>query len=274
MKEKVKKFKQEVYSVLDVSDTHSLFSRVLNTFLIVIICLNVLAVCLETVEDLYKQYEPLFYDFELFSVVIFSAEYILRVWAITSNEKYSHPVWGRLRFIFSRGALIDLVAIMPFYLPLVFVGIDLRAIRVLRLFRLTRVLKITRYINATKMITNVFRSKRGELGAILLLIVFLMVVISCVMYNVEHSVQPGKFSSIPETMLWSISTLTSTGFEGIYPITTLGKTLTSIISLLGIGIVALPAGILASGFAEEMKRNKTGVCNCPNCGCNKENKVA
>lgn len=269
-------FKREVYSVLDVSDTHSLFSKILNIFLIILICLNVISVCLETVEPLYEEYKTTFYIFELLSVIAFSTEFLLRVWAITCNDKYKHPVFGRIRFLFTPGALVDIIAILPFYLPLLFAGLDLRAIRILRLFRLARILKVSRYMHATTMVGNVFKKKRGELVTVIMLIGFIMIVVSSIMYNVEHGAQPDKFSSIPETMWWSIATLTSADFGDMHPITVIGKTLASLISLLGIGIVALPAGILASGFSEELKRRKenNGVicsCTCPNCGTKIEN---
>jgi len=261
-------FKREIYSILDASDHHNKASRLFNTFLIILICLNVLAVTLETVESLHRDYIRLFYYFEIFSVVVFSIEYVLRIWAITGNAKYSHPIWGRVKFIFTGGALIDLLAILPFYLPML-IGFDLRFVRILRLLRLLRILKISRYMQATKLITNVFKAKKEELAITLLLIVFLMVIVSSIMYNVEHDAQPDKFSSIPATMWWSVATLTTVGYGDMVPITLLGKTLASVISILGIGLVALPAGIFASGFSEELK--KSHEHNKPHCPhCNKE----
>jgi voltage-gated potassium channel len=260
-----KKFKHEIYSVLDASDHHDRASRLFNVFLIILICLNVLAVALETVESIYKEYTTIFYGFEVFSVSVFSVEYILRVWAITENERYAHPVWGRLKFMFTGGAVIDLLAILPFYLPML-IKVDLRFIRVLRLLRLLRILKISRYMQATKMITNVFKAKKEELVITLLLIGFLMVVVSSIMFYVEHDAQPDKFSSIPATMWWSVATLTTVGYGDMYPITVLGKTLASAISILGIGLVALPAGILASGFSEEMRKSREkNRPHCPHC---------
>jgi voltage-gated potassium channel len=261
-----KGFKNEIYSVLDASDHHNRVSRLFNTCLIVLICLNVLAVTLETVESLHKEYIKIFYYFEIFSVAVFSIEYILRVWAITDDIRYSHPVWGRLKFIITGGALIDLLAILPFYLPMV-IGFDLRFVRILRLLRLLRILKISRYMQATKLITNVLKAKKEELAIAFLLIVFLMVVVSSVMFYVEHDAQPDKFSSIPSTMWWSVATLTTVGYGDMVPITILGKTLASAISILGIGLVALPAGIMASGFSEELRKShQLNRPRCPHCG--------
>jgi voltage-gated potassium channel len=258
--------KRKIYNVLDSSDHHSHLSRLVNSLLIILISLNVIAVSLETVNTIYEKYNVLFYNFEIFSITIFSIEYILRVWAITSENRYKHPFTGRIKFVFTFNAIIDLLAILPFYLPM-FIGVDLRFIRVLRLLRLVRILKISRYMHATTMISNVFKSKKEELAISLMLIVFLMIVVSSIMFYVEHDAQPDKFSSIPSTMWWSVATLTTVGYGDLFPITVLGKTLASVISILGIGMVALPAGILASGFSEELKKNNNKP-HCPH--CNKE----
>ena len=255
--------------MLDAEDKHNALSRAFNVFLILLISLNVLAVSMETVEDFYKQHEKGFYIFEIFSVAVFTVEYLLRVWSVTASDKakYSHPVWGRLRFIFTFGSLIDLFAILPFYLPML-IGFDLRFIRVLRLLRLVRLLKISRYMHASRMIANVFKAKKEELIISLMLIIFLMVVVSSIMFYVEHDAQPTQFASIPETMWWSVSTLTTSGYSGMYPVTGLGKTLASVIAILGIGLVALPAGIFASGFSEEVKKlhEEHEKKYCPYCG--------
>jgi voltage-gated potassium channel len=258
--------KHEVHSILDASDHHNKLSRVFNVFLIILISLNVLAVILETVEGIYKAHIKEFNYFEIFSVTVFTIEYALRFWAITSEEKYAHPITGRIKYMFTGSALIDLLAILPFYLPML-IGFDLRFIRILRLLRLLRILKISRYMHATKMIGNVFKSKKEELIITVLLIVFLIVIVSSVMFYVEHDAQPDKFSSIPATMWWSVATLTTVGYGDMFPVTVLGKTLASAISILGIGLVALPAGILASGFSEELKKvHEHDRPHCPHCG--------
>lgn len=256
--------KQKVHKILDATDHSNVASKSFNIFLIFLIISNTIAVTLETVENIHAQYKHLFFYFEIFSVAIFTIEYFLRVWSITSSTKYSHPLWGRIKFVFTGSALIDLFAILPFYLPII-IGFDLRFIRILRLFRLVRILKISRYMHATKMISNVFKAKKEELVITLMLIFFLIVIVSSVMYYIEHEAQPDKFSSIPETMWWSVATLTTVGYGDVFPITILGKTLASVIALLGIGMVALPAGILASGFSDELKKGKEHK-HCPHCG--------
>jgi voltage-gated potassium channel len=261
--------KRKIYLLLDPTEGDTAWDKIINSFIVLLIIINTIAVIVETVDSIYNAYKDFFIALELVTVIIFSIEYILRIWSCTANEKYKHPVLGRLKYIFSFGALIDLIAILPFYLPLV-TRYDLRFIRILRLFRFFRFLKLSRYMTASKVIGRVFSAKKEELILSLGITIFLIIIASSLMYFTEHDAQPDKFSSIPETMWWSVATLTTVGYGDMYPITTLGKTLTSVISILGIGMFALPAGILASGFSDEFKKsNKKKYC--PHCGKELEN---
>ena len=257
--------KRKVHILLDPTESDGKLHKAINILIISLIILNAFAIIIETVKSVYIK-NKIFFDYlELITIVVFSTEYILRVWSCTAIEKYSHPVWGRLKYIFSLGGLVDLIAILPFFIPYL-VKYDLLFIRILRLFRFLRFLKLSRYFKASKVIARVFSSKKEELVLSLVIILFLIVSASILMYYTEHEVQPDKFSSIPETMWWSVATLTTVGYEHFYPITTLGKTLTSIISILGVGMFALPAGILASGFSDELKHGKNCEKFCPHCG--------
>jgi voltage-gated potassium channel len=201
---------------------------------------------------------------ENISIAIFSLEYVLRIWACTCAKKYKHPLTGRLKYIFSSGSIIDLLAIMPFYLSLTF---DLRFVRIFRLIRFLRFFKLGRYLNSTKIISRVFDAKKNELVLCLIITLCLIIVASSLMYFIEHGKQPDKFSSIPETMWWSVTTLTTVGYGDVFPVTALGRILTAVISIMGVGMFALPAGILASGFADEFHRIKEKNKNrCPHCG--------
>jgi voltage-gated potassium channel len=259
--------RRKCYEILKISDRKGTFSHAFDVFLIIVILLNALALILETVESIYRPLQVFFQYFDLFSILFFTVEYGLRVWTIREHPRYRHPVWGRLAFVFSPLALIDLLAFLPYYLP--FVGVDLRFVRMLRIFRLFRVFRVSRYFKAFDLIRHVFRQKREELFISLVFVAFILVVTSCVMYFVEHEAQPDAFSSIPATMWWGVATLTTVGYGDMYPITPLGKFLGSLIAILGVGLVALPAGILASGFSEEMSKRtrqqrQDGVC--PTCG--------
>ncbi len=259
--------KRKVYEILKVSDKKGSLSWKFDVFLIVIILLNVVALIMETVENIYRQYALVFTVFNWFSIIFFTIEYVLRVWSITENPHFKHPVTGRLKFMAMPLAIVDLLAFLPFYLP--FLGFDLRFVRIFRIFRLLRIFRVAKYIKAIDAIRHVVRNKREELLISLMFVCFLLIISSCLMYYVEHDAQPQAFSSIPATMWWSIATLTTVGYGDVYPVTPLGKFLGSMIAVLGVGLFALPTGILASGFSEEItkKKSKTKITGvCPTCG--------
>ncbi len=257
-------FKKRVYDLLDPR-MDSGWGKVVNYMIIGLIFLNTAAVIMETVDEFHRQFYFFLKVFDLVSITIFSIEYLLRVWSCTADHHFRHPFYGRLRYIFSPGALIDLFAILPFYVRIV-IGLDLRFIRTLRLMLFFRFLKLGRYLTAGRVIGKVIRSKKEELTVSLMLTFFLIILSACLMYYTEHQVQPEKFSNIPQTMWWSVCTLTTVGYGDMYPVTNLGKTLTSVIAILGIGMLALPTGILASGFSEEFHKKKHTSHYCPNCG--------
>ena len=256
--------KKRIYNILSVSKKRGDISWYFDIFLIVLILLNVLAIVLESVKTLREQYKQLFEAFEIFSVVVFTIEYVLRVWCANAETKYSKPFTGNLKFAFTPLAIIDLLAILPFYLP--FLGIDLRLVRMLRIFRLFRIFKIARYITALTLIRNVFYKKKEELIISLVFTLFMLIIASTLMYYIEHDVQPENFSSIPQTMWWGIETLTTVGYGDVYPFTPLGKVLGGIVAIIGVGLFALPTGILASGFSEELTKKKFKGNVCVTCG--------
>ena len=243
--------KKRTAAVLHATGDKSRFTRFVDIALMILITLNVVAVVLESVPEIREPLFGLFLAFEILSVGIFTIEYILRVWSVTEGDwqqTYRHPVWGRLRYMCSPLALIDLLAILPFYLALFF-SVDLRFLRVLRLLR---ILKLTRYSTATTMLFDVFREEARVIGASLFVLVLLMVVASSLIYLAEHAVQPEDFGTIPRSMWWAIITMTTVGYGDAVPITGTGKLIGGLMGVIGIGMVALPAGILASGFNRAM----------------------
>jgi voltage-gated potassium channel len=265
-------FKKKIFSILTVSNEKFTLSWFFDLFIITLIILNVIAIILESVDSIQNEFHSVFNFFEVFTIIVFTIEYILRVWTANLIPEYSKSFVGNIRYALTPLALIDLLAFLPFYLP--FIGIDLRMIRVLRLFRLFRLLKITRYINAISLINSVFRKKKEELIISILLTLFLMLLSSSLMYYIENEAQPQNFSSIPKTMWWGISTLTTVGYGDIYPITPLGQFLGGVIAIIGVALFALPTGILAAGFSEEISvRNKNSKI-CPTCGKHNESYVS
>lgn len=244
------------------------WDKVINSFIILLIVANVVAVMLETVPSFHDSYRErqFFHYFDLVSVIIFTIEYVLRVWSSNHEQQYKHPIWGRLKYMLSPAALIDLLAILPFYMHAL-IGFDLRVLRILRLLRFFRLFRLTAYSKATKLVMNVFKSKFSELLLAFVLTLFLIVIASCLVYFAEHPAQPDKFTSIPATIWWAVVTLTTVGYGDLYPITTLGKIFTSIVLLAGVALLALPAGIITSGFLDEMRKlRKAERIKCPHCG--------
>ncbi|MCE5252882.1 MAG: ion transporter [Actinomycetia bacterium] len=262
--------KARIHQILAITHPNDRASRVFGFFIIALIILNVIAVILQTVKWLNDNYGSAFYYFELASVVVFSVEYVLRLWSCTVEEKYARPIVGRLRYVVSPMALVDLAAIAPFY-PLAFLGIrtaDTAAIRALRLFRLMRLFKATRYSQSFYIMGRVLRAKKEQVLVAVLMVAILLVLLSSVMYFVERNIdhEGGEFSSIPAALWWGISTLSTVGYGDIYPVTIAGKIVGAIVALLGIGLFAMPAGILASGFAEELRTRHEHTKTCPHCG--------
>ncbi len=261
------KYRKRVWEFVEVTQDGDWVGKIFDIAFLCLISLNVLAIMLESVESVRVAYGGGFRVFEVFSITVFSLEYLARIWSCVESPRYREPIKGRLRFACKFMSLVDLVSFLPFYLP--FIGMDLRHVRILRLLRIFRVLKIGRYFESLKSLRNVFRSKKDELlltGGFMLL---LLIISSCVMYYFENPVQPEKFSSIPATMWWAIATLTTVGYGDIYPVTVGGKIFAGIISILGIGMFALPTGIIGSGFIEEIQKRKSlPPIICPHCGKN------
>ncbi|TGE22699.1 ion transporter [Hymenobacter metallicola] len=253
-----------IYQLFDPHDGGQGLERVFDGILLGLVLLNGAAVVLGSVKSLYASYKPYFVAIEVVSVYVFTLEYALRVWSCVEDRRFQRSIGGRLRFMRTPMALVDLLAILPFYLSIA--GIDLRILRLLRLFRL---LKVARYVRALQVIGQVVRRKRPELLVTTGVIGLMLVLVSSLMYVVESEAQPDKFGSIPETMWWGVATLTTVGYGDVYPITVAGKLLSSIIAVLGLGLFALPTGILAAGFSEQLAQQRIATevpVYCPHCG--------
>jgi voltage-gated potassium channel len=236
-----------------------------NTTIMVLIVVNVLAIIFETVKSLSAVYQPIFDLIEIVSVIVFTIEYVVRLWVCTKNPQYNSAIGGRARFAVTPMMIVDLLAILPFYLPMLF-AVDLRFLRALRLFRLVRIFKISKYTETLVLFGRVLHTKKEMLVMTTSAIVILLILASSIVYYFEFKAQPEAFSSIPATMWWGIATLTTVGYGDIYPITVYGRIFGSLTALLGIGLFALPAGIIASGFIEEIQARSKKDETCPHCG--------
>jgi len=242
--------RRATYNVFEGDSSEGGSCRLLQRFIITLIVLNGVAVILESNQGVHSAYGSYFYAFELFSVAIFTVEYLARVWTSTENERHLRkaPWRARISYILSPMALIDLLAIAPFYLAL-FIPIDLRY---LRFFRLLRLLKLSHYFDGLQIFSEVLKREASAIAAALLTMSVLIIVSACLMFTVENAARPGHFESIMPAIWWAVVTLTTVGYGDITPITFGGKLLAIAIMLLGIGTMALPAGILAARFSEEL----------------------
>lgn len=242
-------FRRKVYQMLGGEGHRSWVVRSIDYGLMTLICVNCIFSMLESVERLSLVHGRVFHDFDVISVGIFSVEYLLRLWTAVEIRRYSHPVWGRLRWMITPLAIVDLLAVLPFYLGLI-VQFDLRELRVLRLMR---IFKLSRYSNAMSIMKAMLRQEARSLGTVTFLFLVILLFISSLMYLVEHPVQPQVFSDVPTALWWGVETMTTLGYGDMIPATPLGKLLGGMTALLGVGMIALPAGIMASGFTEQIR---------------------
>jgi voltage-gated potassium channel len=255
--------RHRTWEFLEATKEGDAAGRAFGIFILILIFLNVIAVVLQSEPSLDRRFSAQFYAFELFSVAVFSIEYSGRLWSCVENRRFAHPLLGRLRFVFTPLAIVDLVAIVPFFAGLT--SVDLRFVRALRLVRLARIAKAGRYVTALRLFGKVFRAKREELILISGLVLMLLVMAASIMYFAENEAQPEKFSSIPASMWWAVATLTTVGYGDVYPITAVGKIAGALVAILGIGFFALPTAIIGSGFVEAIQESKRPK-NCPHCG--------
>lgn len=205
----------------------------------------------ESHESIRKAYGNFFYYFELLSILIFSFEYIYRI----SYSFIKKGMKGSVNYIFSFFGLIDLISILPFYLNQ-FINLDGRFLRILRLFRLTRIFKFGRDSNSLKLFTKALISVKEQLLFTLFLSALTILFSSSAIYYLENEAQPEKFSSITESVWWATISLATVGYGDVYPITVGGKIFATIISLVGIGVVAIPTGVISASFVEEIYKER------------------
>lgn len=233
----------------------NVWAKLVNRFLMLLVVLNVIAVMVESEHDIYRAYVPFFAGFERFSVTIFTFEYLLRAWVCVEAENvdFQHPVGGRWRYLRSPMALVDLVAILPFYLS--FFG-GVADWRVLRSLRLLRLLKLTRYSHSLGLLLAILRQEAETLVSALFILCMLILLSATGIYLVEGHVQPAEFGSIPRALWWSAVTVATVGYGDAVPVTIVGKIFSGVIIVTGIAVAALPAAILASGMINELKRRR------------------
>lgn len=245
--------RKTVFRVLETAQDDDTASRVIDIALIVLISASVIAVILESLPGIEEKYGQALGWFEAVTVIAFSLEYLLRLWSSVERSvaTRARPLHTRLRYVVSFHAIIDFLAILPFYL-LLFSAFGSLDMRFLRAVRLLRVLKLTRYSSALNMLFMTFRENGRALAAAFLILVTVMLLAASGMYYFERHSQPVDFGSIPAAMWWAFSTLTTVGYGDVTPITVGGRVFGAMITVVGIGMVALPTSILASGYSRQL----------------------
>ncbi|MDX1442062.1 MAG: ion transporter [Nitrosopumilaceae archaeon] len=255
---------QRTYEILE-GTTKDKTTKAFQIFIVSLISINVLVVIIETEGAVLDEYGYLFTPFEVFSVLIFTGEYIARLLVCKLNPKYQNSRFGVIRFAFTPMMLVDLAAILPFFLP--FLIADMRIIRIIRLLRLFRLFKLARYSDPMKTLGDVIKAKAGDLAVAFFILFIVLIFASSLMYYAENEAQPEAFSSIPSSMWWGIITLATIGYGDTYPVTVLGKVIAAGVAVIGIAVYAIPAGIMASAFTEQLRKQKDHKDNkCPHCG--------
>lgn len=256
-------FQRRVFRLIDDENRANLkINDRIGSIIMILIVLSIVAVVVQSEETLNDRYFSIFFWFEVIAVVIFTLEYLARVY--TATLAYPHLSRGRaiLKYMMSPMAIVDLLAILPFYIELAahqfgLIGmLDLRFIRVLRLMRLLRIFKLNRYNSSMKLIGDVMREEKEKLFITIFMTAILLVLASALVFTVEHEAQPENFPNIYSSMWWAIATLTTVGYGDVYPTTAMGKILAGVIALLGIGLVALPTGILSGSFVQAINDQK------------------
>ena len=246
------KLRRRIFEIISKADDGDILSKIFDGLIMGLIFLSVLSIILESFESINQRFSAAFHVFEIISVTVFSIEYLLRI--LTADFLFPDSKHPRLKYIFSAMAMIDLAAILPFFLP--FISVDLRFLRMarlFRLFRLLRVFKLGRYFDALMIVISVIRKSASQLIVSVALCLFVMLFSAIIMYTVENPVQPEQFPNVIASLWWAICTLTTVGYGDIYPVTGIGRFLAAVISLVGIGIIAIPTGIIAAGFSSAIE---------------------
>ena len=250
-------FRQHVHAIVWPSRFGGQINKFCDLFIIVWVLISVLSVLLETVETVHYILAMEFAVLDSIAVAVFTTEYLMRMYSCVEDPKYQAAYAGRAKYGFTLGALIDLLAVLPFFLEALLH--HLFDLRFLRIFRMLRLLKLTRFSDATKLVWDGIKREAGTIGASFFVLLLVIILCGSVGYLLEHAAQPEKFESIPGAIYWSVITLSSVGYGDISPITPLGRFITSLMALLGIALVAIPSGILSAAFTDQLRIERESI---------------
>ena len=265
----MEKIKNYIFNIIRDDDKNDLKSNIFDLIIIFLVVLNVLIIFFDTFENIHKYIEPYYKIIDTVSIIVFSIEYFLRVWTASLMYPNLTAFKARIKYITSAKSIIDFIALFSFYLPL-FTYQNLKFIRIIRLFRILSLLKINRYSHALEDLGNVIKRKSMQLLSSIFIVGVLIIFSALLMYHIENDAQPGSFDNAYSSLWWTIATITSVGYGDIYPVTIFGKLLGIFISLLSLALVAIPTGIISTGFNELSREEKSKLREernyCPYCG--------
>ena len=250
-------FRQHVHAIVWPSRFGGQINKFCDLFIIVWVLISVLSVLLETVESVHYILAMEFAVLDSIAVAVFTTEYLMRMYSCVEDPKYQAAIAGRAKYGFTLGAMIDLLAVLPFFLEALLH--HLFDLRFLRIFRMLRLLKLTRFSDATKLVWDGIKREAGTIGASFFVLLLVIILCGSIGYLLEHAAQPDKFESIPSAIYWSVITLSSVGYGDISPITPLGRFITSLMALLGIALVAIPSGILSAAFTDQLRIERESI---------------
>ena len=250
-------FRQHVHAIVWPSRFGGQINKFCDLFIIVWVLISVLSVLLETVETVHYILAMEFAVLDSIAVAVFTTEYLMRMYSCVEDPKYRAAIAGRAKYGFTLGALIDLLAVLPFFMEALLH--HLFDLRFLRIFRMLRLLKLTRFSDATKLVWDGIKREAGTIGASFFVLLLVIILCGSIGYLLEHAAQPEKFESIPGAIYWSVITLSSVGYGDISPITPLGRFITSLMALLGIALVAIPSGILSAAFTDQLRIERESI---------------
>src|SRR5262249_8734688 len=251
-RKRLKDLRRRVYQVLEQGPVGDRTSKAVDRVLVVLILINLIAVALESIPEYETRYGGIFAAIELFSLLVFTVEYGLRLWSAVEHGPHQHTSArsGRLKYVLSPAGIIDLIAVLPFWFAMIIPG----ELRVLLVFRMVRFFKFARYSPAMRSLLDVLYNERRALFGCLVIALGTALVAASMMHLAEAKVQPDKLGTIPEAFWWAIVTIGTIGYGDVVPVTAIGKMIATVTIFAGLVLMALPVGIIATAFAEQIQR--------------------
>ena len=252
-------FRQKLHALIWPSEYGGRLHEYVDTFIMTWVVLSVVAVVLESVASIHYILNLEFIILDTIAVAIFTLEYLLRIYTVVESPEHKHAFFGRFKYARSGSAVVDLLAVLPFFLEALLH--HLFDLRFLRVFRLIRLLKLTKYTGSTSTLFTVIKREWPVMSSAVFIMMLLVILTASLGYLFEHDAQPEKFDNIPNSIYWAVITLASVGYGDISPVTVPGRLMTIILALLGIGIFAIPAAILASAFGDQLRIERETLMN-------------